>query len=106
MEHWTSAGGSEGKSLFYVDTDTRNWKQIWVTVSANMPWGQKEKEMLYSIFGEKVVFQGSYLVNSKKILDRTILSRMETGDVKQEIQTSVDGGLTWRTGFIGIYKKH
>lgn len=104
MEHWTSQGGSEGKSLFFVDTNTQKWKQVWVTQSANTPGGQKEKTLVLNEPGQKTIFQGQYQVRGRTILDRTILTKQPDGSVKQEIQISPDQGQNWRTTFLGIYK--
>ncbi len=105
QENWTDTGGNEGKSLFYVENDSRQWKQVWVTASAKQPWGQKEKSLLSSTPGKEVLFQGSYKMQGQLILDRTILSKGANGHVKQTIQVSRDGGQNWQTTFIGIYKK-
>lgn len=106
MEHWQSAEGNEGKSLFYVDNNTGTWKQIWVTANAKLPGGQKEKTLIFSKEKEQLLFQGTYLMNDEKVLDRTLLTRINANEVKQEIQISRDGGLHWQSTFIGIYKRN
>src|SRR5205085_5637240 len=55
IENWTEAmDGSEGKSLFYVQRATGQWKQVWVEESG----GMKEKSLQDSYTGEGVRFQG------------------------------------------------
>jgi hypothetical protein len=46
MEHWTDAGGNQGKSLFFYNPTTDRWKQVWVTQDATRPGGLKEKELV------------------------------------------------------------
>jgi len=103
-EDWRSANGGRGKSLFYVDNKTKSWKQVWVTTSANQPMGQKEKTMI-SYAKDSVVFQGTYPYNEKTLTDRTVLSLLPDGDVRQEIMISMDGGGSWQTTFVGIYER-
>ncbi|MBD3275245.1 MAG: hypothetical protein GF372_08040 [Candidatus Marinimicrobia bacterium] len=104
-EYWRGAGGSEGRSLFYVDNSNRQWKQVWVTSSATLPWGQKEKTMISSPNDKTVIFQGSYQVQGKSILDRTILTPISPDSVTQEIQISADDGVNWKTNFLGYYMR-
>ncbi|MDX1408303.1 MAG: hypothetical protein R3330_09220 [Saprospiraceae bacterium] len=104
-EQWTGSGGGEGKSLFYVDNDTQEWRQVWVTGAARQPWGQKEKAMIYFRHDEKVIFQGRYLMAGRMQLDRTILERVSADEVTQTIQVSADGGQTWNNTFVGHYRR-
>ena len=103
-EHWKSMEGGEGRSLFYVDNKTKNWKQVWVTINANEPMGQKEKTLIESAINS-VLFEGSYPYNGITLLDRTRLTELPSGDVKQEIMISSDAGKNWRTIFMGTYQK-
>jgi len=91
--------------LFYVDNDSRQWKQVWVTGNAKMPWGQKEKTMLAHTPGKSALFQGSYKIEGQLILDRTILTQKGKDTVNQKIQISRNGGQDWQTSFLGIYKR-
>ncbi len=106
MEHWTGGDGSQGKSLFYVDNGSSDWKQVWVTENAQQPWGQKEKSMVRSEGDSLVAFQGSYRLNGKVTLDRTTLTRIDNNTVSQLIQISQDDGENWRTTFDAIYKRN
>ncbi|MDN5204839.1 hypothetical protein QQ008_25840 [Fulvivirgaceae bacterium BMA10] len=105
MEHWTSVGGSEGKSLFYVDNNTRNWKQVWVTQGAKTVGGQKEKTMIKAFVNGGLRFQGELLAGDKTFLDRTTLTPNHDGSVRQLIEISRDAGKTWSKSFEGIYRK-
>lgn len=103
MENWTEPDGSEGKSLFYYATDQKRWKQVWVTPQANAPGGFKEKRMVGKLPGGAVRFQGEIVGPQTVVLDRTTLTPMTGGKVRQLIEISRNGGMTWITTFDAIY---
>jgi len=43
--------------------------------------------------------------DGRLILDRTALTPIRPGEVRQLIETSRDGGTTWRAGFDARYRK-
>jgi hypothetical protein len=105
LEHWTGNGGSEGKSLFYLDRAAGHWKQVWVTDNATRPGGLKEKHLIEKLEQGAVRFQGVIQrPDGSSYLDRTTLSPQPDGSVRQHIQTSADDGVTWRAGWVGIYR--
>lgn len=103
LEHWRSARGGEGKSLFYVDPVQKIWKQVWVTRHPLRPGGTKEKQQIATFENGAIRFQGKYMRNGTLILDRTTLTPISQDSVRQHIQTSADGGDTWGRGFNAIY---
>lgn len=104
LEHWTGAGGGRGKSLFYVD-DEGTWQQVWVTQRATAAGGVKEKTRQPLASDEKVRFQGVInRADGSSYLDRTTLTRLDDGTVRQLIEISTDGGQTWRATFDAIYR--
>ena len=106
LEHWTAAGGSEGKSLFYVDPAKGRWNQVWVTESAGSPGGTKEKAHIETLSDGAVRFQGTIvLADGREVLDRTTLTPLPDGRVRQHIQNSGDGGETWTAGWVGFYER-
>jgi hypothetical protein len=101
LEHWRDGDGREGKSLFYVDRGTRRWKQVWVTDAGLM----KEKEQLADYEGPGVRFQGRIRrLDGVVVLDRTTLSAMPDGRIRQRIEQSSDEGRTWGA-WEGIYER-
>ena len=104
-EYWHDVRGGTGQSLFYVDNETHQWHQIWITGSAKEPWGQKHKLLVEELQDGGTRFQGSYSVSGQQVEDRTTLLPLPDGTVKQVIERSMDGGRTWNTGFSAIYKK-
>lgn len=104
LEHWTGAGGGQGKSLFYVD-DQGTWKQVWVTQQAIRAGGIKEKVWQSLDADDSVRFQGKiHRDDGAEYLDRTTLTRLDNGDVRQLIELSTDGGENWQPTFDAIYR--
>ena len=100
FEHWTDVRGSSGKSLFYYHRADQVWKQVWVTDLGRV----KEKRMLPESTSAVVVFQGELrLDDGTRLLDRTTLTDLGDGRVRQRIAQSADGGATWNGGFDAIY---
>ncbi len=102
IENWTEAAdGSEGKSLFYLQRATGQWKQVWIEDSG----GMKEKSLQDSYSGEGVRFQGQILHKSGgSHLDRTTLIPMSGGRVRQTIEISRDAGKTWEMVYDAEYR--
>jgi hypothetical protein len=103
IENWTEeADGSEGKSLFYVQRATGQWKQVWVEDSG----GMKEKSLQESYAGEGVRFQGEILhKEGGSHLDRTTLLPQDGGRVRQTIEISRDGGKSWEVVYDAEYRR-
>jgi hypothetical protein len=103
-EHWRGAGGGEGHSLFFYHPVTDTWKQVWVTRFATSPGGLKEKTLVQTLDDGSLRFQGvTPLPDGDSILDRTTLTHLAGGRVRQVIEVSRDGGDTWETTFDGLY---
>jgi hypothetical protein len=104
LEHWRGAGGGEGKSLFFVAGDG-SWKQVWVTEWATRPGGVKEKTFQAMDSPGEVRFQGRIVrPDGSSYLDRTTLTRLPSGNVRQVIETSTDEGKSWTAGFDAVYR--
>jgi len=103
-EHWRSAAGREGRSLFYVD-DGGAWKQVWVTERATETGGVKEKTAVPGAPSGSVRFRGRIETEAGSYLDRTTLTPRDDGSVRQHIEVSTDDGATWRTTFDATYRR-
>lgn len=103
MEHWTSANGSEGMSLFYYNAVTDTWRQIWVTENALRRGGLKEKQLIAVMEDGGVRFQGEIPAEGGGIYyDRTTLTPLDDGSVRQLIEWSADGE-SWNVSFDANY---
>ena len=85
-EEWTDADGSTGESLFWFDAAAKKWKQVWVAS------GGQVKEKAEQPFEGGVRFEGA--------IDRTTLTRLPDGKVRQLIERPSDGA-KWE----GIYTR-
>lgn len=104
MEHWTGSGGGHGKSLFFVDPHGQ-WQQVWVTQWATRPGGIKQKTRIADDGGRSVRFQGEiHDAERGNYLDRTTLTPIANGQVRQHLEISTDNGANWRTVFDAVYK--
>lgn len=103
IENWTEAAdGSEGKSLFYVQRASGQWKQVWVEDSG----GMKEKSLQDSYTGDGVQFLGEIPHKSGgSHLDRTTLRPLPGDRVRQTIEISRDGGKQWETVYDAEYRR-
>lgn len=99
FEHWTAASGGQGKSLFYFHPAEKRWKQVWVTEGGFV----KEKAEVTEYPGPGVRFQGEVTYPQGPVLDRTTLTPLDGGRVRQHIEISTDSGGTWRTTFDAVY---
>lgn len=103
IENWhESNGGGEGKSLFYYQKATSQWKQVWVTDAGPM----KEKRLIEELKDGSLRFQGEIPhLHGGSHLDRTTLTPLPGGKVRQVIEISKDGGKTWEVGYDAEYQK-
>lgn len=101
LEHWTSAGGQAGTSLFYYSPLRGAWAQVWVTET---PGAVKEKTAVADPPPGSIRFQGTVVTpDGMHVLDRTTLTPAADGTVRQVIEVSSDEGASWRTTFDARY---
>ena len=102
QENWTELDGHEGKSWFYFYRPENRWKQIWVTDGG----GVKEKAQVADAPAGSVRFRGEIpLKGGRKLLDQTTLTPLPDGRVRQVIEQSRDGGVTWQTVYDAYYTR-
>lgn len=99
LESWRDAAGGEGKGMHFFDAARGHWKLVWVDDRG----GVKEKtggpagDAAMRVEGE-VTYPGG-----TRALDRTTLTRLPDGRVRQVIEWSADAGRTWKTSFDATY---
>jgi hypothetical protein len=105
IEHWDDVSGMHGISLFYFDSRAQLWKQVWITDHALQPGGMKEKQLI-SATPDEVRFQGTVWITAQRsVLDRATLRKLDADEVSQVIETSSDGGRTWRRSYDAVYRR-
>lgn len=102
-EEWVGQGGSRGRSLFYHLPHTGQWKQVCVTSSATRTGGVKEKVLVEELDDGSLRFQGTVQASDGALWqDRTTLTPLDGGRVRQLIEISPDG-TEWQTTFDAVY---
>jgi len=107
IEHWHGVdAGDDGMSLFTYDATHHLWEQVWVTGDTSRANGLKHQKLIGVLYAGALRFEGQIVLgNGKIILDRTTLTPWRDGRVRQTIETSKDGGKTWRTAFDAYYNR-
>jgi hypothetical protein len=99
LEHWSGAGGSDGKSLsLYVAAD-REWNQTWVDGGGN------RIVLTGGLDGTRMVLKNAWTQGGKPMRSELSWTPGTDGSVRQVWRQSNDGGATWTTTFDGIYRR-
>lgn len=100
-EHWSSASGSTGSSINFLDKTTGEWVQVW----------NSENGAQISIRGgltdEGMRLEGHLhtVANGSTLPFRGLWTLLEDGRVRQFFEQSTDGGETWAPWFEGFYTR-
>ncbi|MGI9236946.1 MAG: hypothetical protein ACR2QZ_06090 [Woeseiaceae bacterium] len=101
MENWSSASGSTGTSINYVDKISDEWVQIWNDASGNqinIRGGMTDEGML-------LVGTIHYVVNNTTAAFRGLWSPMPDGRVRQFFEQASADGQSWSPWFEGFYSR-
>lgn len=99
-EQWTSGAGRRGSSYNAFDRRRAMWHQTWVDDSGSLL-------LLDGRFdGTSMVLQSAEttLPNGTRQINRITWTPLDSGRVRQHWETSADGGATWTTAFLGVYR--
>ncbi len=97
-ESWTSASGSDGHSLNYVDPASDQWVQVWMGADGSLISGRGGLEGgAMRLLGEHVLKTG------ERRPFRMTFTPGDDGSVRQFLEESIDGGKTWSVWFDGRY---
>ena len=99
-EQWTSGSGNRGSSYNTYNRRSRQWHQTWVDDSGSLLLLDGRLE------GTSMVLQSAEatLPNGTRQINRITWTPLDSGRVRQHWETSADGGTTWTTAFLGIYR--
>lgn len=100
-EHWTSASGSTGMSINYLDRTTDQWVQVWVAD------GGSQIVISGSLTDAGMSLAGTLTdVRDRSTVPlRGLWTPLEDGRVRQFFEQSNDGGETWVPWFEGFYSR-
>jgi len=99
IENWRDDTGATGTSLFYYMPARKQWKQVWVTEAGVY------KEKVSEPWPKGIRFTGRiFLPDGREIQDRTTLTRIPGGNVRQVIEYSKDGH-RWTKSYDAVYKR-
>ncbi len=100
-ENWTSASGSGGDSINYVDKITGEWVQVWNDASGsqiNIRGGMTDDGML--------LIGTIHSISSNKTQPfRGLWTALPDGRVRQYFEYSDDNRVTWTSWFEGFYTR-
>jgi len=96
MQDWTAVDGAKAKGFFYYQKAREVWKQVWVTDTSPLFGGCKEKILTERYDNGGVRFEGEIAaMNSGHYFERTTLTPLHDGSVRQVIEVSQDNK-SWR----------
>jgi len=90
---------STGHSLNYYDARTRQWHQDWVG------GGGQVLHLRGALEDGSMVLKGIRRDQRGRVLDRITWTPLSRHRVRQHWETSRDGGVTWKTLFLGTYTR-
>ena len=99
-EHWRGGRGFEGHSLNAYDRQRGKWMQVWVGADGTvlrLEGGLRKGAMVLE--GEQPRADGGIQ------RQRITWTPAADGSVSQHWQVSDDGGSSWSTSFLGIYRR-
>jgi hypothetical protein len=96
LERWTGGTGITGLSISYYDSTESKWHQGWVGSDGQI------LNLAGAVAGKAMVLSQEH---SNHRVDRVTWTPLPDGKVKQEWESSADGGKTWKTEFIGLYER-
>lgn len=100
-EHWRDVRGGTGESFNIYDVRRGVWHQTWVAATGNLlllEGGLQDGAMVLS--GEQPTGPGKPV-----ILNRITWTPLPDGSVEQRWDQSLDKGASWKSGFVGIYRR-
>ena len=97
-EEWQGASGTPGVSLNYYSPEQDEWRQDWVGGDGII------LHLTGRLEGDEMVLTGERPTGDGSVLDRIRWRALPDGRVRQEWQSSTDGGQHWERVFLGFYE--
>lgn len=99
LESWSGRNGVSGTSLNFYSRQSRQWHQLWVG------GGGLVLRLSGEFDGESMVLAGERDGPQGRVLDRIRWTALPDGRVRQDWETSADGGDSWKKVFLGFYSR-
>ncbi len=101
IENWTSASGSTGMSINYLDKTTGEWVQVWNAE------GGSQIHIRGGITDDGMLLVGTLhnVAAGTTTPFRGLWTPLPDGRVRQFFEQSTDGGETWSAWFEGFYSR-
>ncbi len=99
LERWSGREGGTGTSLNFYDSRSLQWRQLWVG------GGGLVLRLSGEFDGESMVLKGERTGPRGVVLDQIRWTALSDGRVRQEWETSADGGDSWSRVFLGYYSR-
>lgn len=98
LENWSGTRGGNGKSLNLYDPSTRRWRQLWVDDAGHV------LDYAGEFRDGAMRFEGTTRDGAGKVtLRHMIFVRVAADSVRQIMESSADGGKTWKRGWDALY---
>jgi hypothetical protein len=99
-EHWTGAGGGQGRSINFFDRTDGKWHQVWIDDHGRPLY------LAGGLEGGSMVLAGETRDKAGQVtLQRITWTPLPDGRVRQHWESSQDAGATWSTAFDGYYAR-
>ena len=98
LENWRAAGGGEGKSFNYYDTNLHRWRQVWMADSGGpLDYTGEYRDGAMRFTGWNLGPQ------DRRVEQRLTFFNIAPDTVRQLFEASSDSGRTWTATFDGRY---
>ena len=98
LENWSGTRGGNGKSLNVYDPSTRRWRQLWTDDTGNV------LDYAGEFRDGAMRFEGTTRNAAGKLTrQRMIFVPVAADSVRQIMESSADGGKTWKRGWDAVY---
>ncbi len=100
-ENWTSSTGFSGGSLNFYDRAVGKWRQTWIGSDGVVT------DYLGGLQGAKIVFMANQPIGDqgRPVTMRMTFTPIGPDQVRQVIESSEDGGQTWRPDYDLTYRR-
>jgi tetratricopeptide (TPR) repeat protein len=97
-ENWRAAGGGEGKSYNFYDTNLHRWRQVWMADSGGpLDYTGEYRDGAMRFAGWTLDAKGN------RVEQKLTFFNIAPDTVRQLFEASTDGGETWTATFDGRY---